>query len=110
MTSTSSASSASAVAPLLRPSKYLSHSEEHFAGYFLQLDTFIRRDPAAEDLLTGLLPNPLLQLYDEALAPRGRRAREICKQLRILHEHAGVVGPGATDVVCDSPELTSLSP
>ena len=65
-------SSSQSAADLLRPSKYLVYSEDHFAGYFIQLDTYIRSNSDAEELLTGLLVNPLLELVSSAGAPAPR--------------------------------------
>ena len=51
--------------PTLRaPDKYLRHSEEHFQGYWVQLQSLIRRNDEADELLDGLLENPLLELEE----------------------------------------------
>ena len=47
---------------LLGPSKYLRHTDDHFQGYWVQLQSLIRRDDDADELLDGFLINPILRL------------------------------------------------
>ena len=44
--------------------KHLRYSEEHFQGYWVQLNTVIRRNDEADMLLDGLLVNPLEEMLD----------------------------------------------
>ena len=82
-----------------RPSKYLQHSEKYFAGYRVQLDAYLRRNENAEELLDGLLFNPLLRLV-QAVSPdsavdRTTRAtaRVIVSNLETLYSNANVGSP-----------------
>ena len=44
------------------PSKHLVYSEANFAGYWVQLNALIRHNDQADQILDGLLTNPLKQL------------------------------------------------
>ena len=53
---------------LLTSNKYLRHSDEHFQGYWVQLQSLLRQNEDADELLDGSLRNPLEDLinaYDE---------------------------------------------
>lgn len=47
---------------LSRPDKYLRYSEDHFQGYWVQLTTLMRSNEDADEILDGLLINPLKAL------------------------------------------------
>ena len=47
-----------------KPNKHLRYSEEHFQGYFVQLNTLLRKDGDTDELLDGFLVNPLLTLCE----------------------------------------------
>ena len=44
---------------ITKPKKYLEHSDDHFQGYWVQLQSLIRQNDAADEMLDGLLVNPL---------------------------------------------------
>ena len=69
-----STSTASTTAAIAKPSRYLQHSTKHFEGYFVQLDTYIRRMDDAGDLLDGILINPLCNLVHAATEVGGADA------------------------------------
>ena len=47
---------------LLKPDKKLRFNEKHFQGYWVQLNTLIRRNDEADQILDGLLPHPMSTL------------------------------------------------
>ena len=47
---------------LLRPDRKLRLNEKHFQGYWVQLNTLIRRNEHADELLDGVLTNPMLDI------------------------------------------------
>ena len=47
-----------------KPSKKLQFSEKYFQGYFLTLNTYIRRNADADSLIDGLLTHPMLEIID----------------------------------------------
>ena len=49
---------------LKAPSKHLRYSETDFAGYWVQLHAVIRHNDNADQVLDGLLTNPLLVLSE----------------------------------------------
>ena len=49
---------------LKTPSKHLRYSESNFAGYWVQLHVVIRHNDNADQVLDGLLTNPLRQLCE----------------------------------------------
>ena len=53
----------SAKTTIAQPEK-LRYSEEHFQGYWIQLQSAIRRDEDADELLDGLIPNPFYEIID----------------------------------------------
>ena len=46
-----------------REGKHLRYSEEHFQGYWVQLNAIIRRNEDADMLVDGLLENPIEELW-----------------------------------------------
>ena len=49
---------------LKSPSKHLRYSETNFSGYWVQLNAVIRHNDHADQVLDGLLSNPLLLLHN----------------------------------------------
>ena len=47
-----------------RQDKHLRYSEVHFQGYWVQLNTLIRRNEDADLLVDGMLENPLVELVE----------------------------------------------
>ena len=52
------------MANLLRPEKRLHFSEKHFQGYWVQLNTLIRQNEHADEVLDGILTNPMLSIIE----------------------------------------------
>ena len=57
-------------AAIAKPSRYLQHSSKHFAGYLVQLDTYIRRLDDAGDLLDDILTSPEIRRRADNLLRR----------------------------------------
>ena len=51
-------------AHLLQPEKKLRFSEKYFAGFWVQVNTLIRRNEGADALLDGILPHPMLRIVE----------------------------------------------
>ena len=52
------------MANLLKPDKRLHFSEKHFQGYWMQLNTLIRQNDNADQVLDGILQNPMLLILE----------------------------------------------
>ena len=52
------------MANLLKPEKRLRFSEKHFQGYWVQLNTLIRQNENADEVLDGILLNPMLRIIE----------------------------------------------
>ena len=106
-----------------RPSKYLKHSDEHFQGYWIQLQSLIRQNSAADELLDGLLENPLDLMRQAADCWEGKPVPAdntadlwpefcICRCVRTLCETGGfgisrITFPPTEKVSCITQYITS---
>ena len=54
---------------LLMPEKRLRFTEKFFPGYWVQLNTLIRRNEHADEVIDGILTHPMLEVLDVYSTP-----------------------------------------
>lgn len=77
--------------------KHLKYSDDHFQGYWIQLNSLVRRREEADDLLDGFLQNPLEELLNvwDAKDDSGG-LMQICKAIKTLYVRNGFGQPPGT--------------
>ena len=80
---------------LLQPDKKLRFNERHFQGYWVQLNTLIRRDDDADMLLDGILTNPMLTIEANRAVPANPR-NGFADAVRLLYVQKNLGDPAGT--------------
>ena len=80
---------------LLQPDKKLRFNERHFQGYWVQLNTLIRRDDDADMLLDGILTNPMLTIDANRAIPANPR-NGFADAVRLLYVQKNLGDPAGS--------------
>ena len=92
---------------LSKPDKHLRYTEKHFDGYMVHLTALIRANEHADELMDGLLTNPIQDLLDVAANDPGR---SVVIQLNLSYQNYKQLHPWFTSGFPPSTDLLTNDP
>ena len=97
---------------LRAPDKRLRYSKQHFQGYFLQLQAYLRKDSDTDDYLDGIFTNPIDDLTEgharelkKGAEHRNAAIMAVVTQLTSLYQEFQVAGgfPPTAEMLKENP-------